>query len=160
MARVSFSKRVQTRGPAKGMEVRGRHFIARIEGTEELRAALADLEKKTRNEIAKAGIKAAGEVIQTEWRERVPVLDANYQRAVQTGQVRASKRGATGVVYPHDIPGVADDEQPYEYAHRLEYGDAGMAAQPSARPAFDASKDAAVEAAIDVMRPMVEDVGR
>jgi hypothetical protein len=96
-----------------------------------------------------------------EWQGRVPVLDANYQHSLEGAERAAkTKSGASGSVAPRRVSGLPDDEQPFAYAARLEFGDTDRAAEPSARPAFDASSDHAVEAAADVLATAAEGAAR
>jgi HK97 gp10 family phage protein len=136
-------------------------FAATIEGGPELATALARLDDAVRVRASKDALLAAGDVIATEWRSRVPVLDANYQAALDKAPRAAkTKAGASGSVAPRKVAGVPDDEQPVRYAGRLEFGDGDRAAEPSARPAFDATRERAVEAAVDVLERAVAGVTR
>jgi HK97 gp10 family phage protein len=136
-------------------------FAASVEGGPELAAALARLDDAVRVRAAKDAVLAAGDVISQEWRSRVPVLDAHYQAALDKApRAGKTKVGASGSVAPRKVAGVADDEQPVLYAGRLEFGDADRAAEPSARPAFDATRERAVEAAAEVLEQAVAGVTR
>ena len=100
-------------------------------------------------------------MLATEWRSRVPVLDANYQASLDAATRAAkTKVGASGSVAPRKVAGLADDDQPIRYAARLEFGDADRPAEPSARPAFDAVREQAVQAAADVLAKATESVAR
>jgi HK97 gp10 family phage protein len=136
-------------------------FGATLEGGPELAAALARLDDAVRVRAAKDAVLAAGDVIATEWRSRVPVLDANYQRSLEGAQRAAkTKAGASGSVPPRKVPGLPDGDQPVAYAARLEFGDADRPAEPSARPAFDTARDRAVQAVGDVLAKAAEGVAR
>jgi HK97 gp10 family phage protein len=136
-------------------------FQATLEGGPELAAALARLDDAVRVKASKDALLAAGGVLATEWRSRVPVLDANYQAALDKAPRAAKTRArASGSVAPRKVAGVADDEQPVLYAGRLEFGDADRAAEPSARPAFDATRERAVESAAEVLERAVAGVTR
>jgi HK97 gp10 family phage protein len=136
-------------------------FQATLEGGPELAAALARLDDAVRVQASKDALQAAGGVIATEWQTRVPVLDANYQRSLD-GATRAAKTkvGASGSVGPRKVAGLVDGDQPIAYAARLEFGDADRPAEPSARPAFDASAERAVQAAGDVLAKATDGVAR
>jgi len=136
-------------------------FQATLEGGPELAAALAKLDDAVRVKASKDALLAAGGVLAREWQGRVPVLDANYQRSLE-GAAKAgkTKAGASGSVAPRKVPGLADGDQPFAYAARLEFGDADSPAEPSARPAFDTSAGRAVQAAGDVIGKAAEGVAR
>jgi HK97 gp10 family phage protein len=141
-------------------------FSAHLEGGPELAKALANLEKGLRDELLKEVTLAGAEVIAEAWRNRVPIHDGNYRQAIEA-KSRAGKNGATGIVGVGAVPGVAKSQQPRWYAAVLEYGTSGSArarsgrgmgrraAQPSARPAFDTSKDRAVAAAEAKLRELI-----
>jgi HK97 gp10 family phage protein len=136
-------------------------FAASIEGGPELAAALARLDDAVRVRAAKDAVLAAGGVLAHEWRSRVPILDANYQHSLDAAtRAGKTKVGASGSVAPRKVAGVPDDEQPTRYAARLEFGDADRPAEPSARPAFDATREQAVQAAGDVLAKAAEGVAR
>ncbi len=119
-----------------------------------LMAALARLEIGLRGELLKDAVRDGGEVIVDAWKAKVPVLDANYQDSIRV-QARATKGGATGIVGVGPIRGLPRNEQPRWYAARLEYGDRSRGAQPSARPAFDTSKQRAGDAIEDKLRDLI-----
>ena len=136
-------------------------FQATLEGGPELAAALARLDDAVRVRAAKDAVLAAGGVLATEWRSRVPVLDANYQSSLDNAPRAAkTKFAASGSVAPRKVAGVPDDEQPTRYAARLEFGDADRPAEPSARPAFDTARERAVQAAGDVLAKAAVGVAR
>ena len=136
-------------------------FQATLEGGPELAAALARLDDAVRVKASREALLAAGGVLATEWRSRVPVLDANYQSSLDAAtRAGKTKAGASGSVAPRKVAGLADDEQPTHYAARLEFGDADRPAEPSARPAFDVARERAVQAAGDVLTEAVEGVAR
>lgn len=120
-------------------------FYAYLEGGPELAKALSDIDAKVKKQYGKDALMAGGKVIADDWAGRVPVLDGNYQQALQmpdTVKATGTSKGASGSVRPVFVPGVPDDEQPIAYAARLEFADG----EPSARPAFDASRDRAADA--------------
>jgi HK97 gp10 family phage protein len=136
-------------------------FQATLEGGPELAEALARLDEAVRVKASKDALQAAGVLIATEWRSRVPVLDADYQASLDAATRAAkTKAGAAGSVAPRKVAGLPDDEQPTRYAARLEFGDADRPAEPSARPAFDVSRERAVQAAGDVLATAAESVAR
>lgn len=151
---ATLSRKTFTYGKFKGQAVSGRHFTATVIGGPELARKLAELERTIQIEATRAGVEEMGRVLGNEWANRVPILEHHYQESINTKGVRVSKRGASGIVGPTKI-GVPDDEQPMAYSAVLEFGDRTRPAEPSARPAYDAKADAAVEAAVSVMREIV-----
>jgi hypothetical protein len=124
---------------------------AYIRGGPELVAKLQALDKKIRNEYAKAALTDGGTVIAEEWSRRAPVgtpPEDEHPGAYRDSlllpdaiRVRASKNGATGRISPGTVSGIEMDDQPRVYAPKLEFRDS----PPAARPAFDATKDEAVD---------------
>lgn len=156
MARgVSIARVIGRKGP------RATKFEGTLEGGPELAAAFTELEalvgakgKGGTKSAAREALLAGGRIIADSWAERVPVLDGNYQdalRAQDAVKAAGTATGAAGSVAPRRLEGVEDDAQPYLYAARLEFGDADRAAEPSARPAFDASAGAATQEVGDVL---------
>lgn len=129
-------------------------FNAYLEGGPELAAKLAALDKKVRNEFAKNALREGGLVIAEEWAAQVPVLDGHYRRSLQqddTVKVAATKNGASGSVRPTIVAGIPLNEQPILYAAKLEF-----TSEPSARPAFDASRDHAAQVTGDILGGLIE----
>ncbi len=130
----------------------GSRFNATLEGGPELAAKLNAMDIKIRKTVAAQALLAAGHVIAAEWASRAPVgtephdphPGAYRQSLEQEDTVRAkgSKWGALGSVSPGLVSGIDEGDQPRVYAAKLEFADG----EPSARPAFDASRQAATEA--------------
>jgi hypothetical protein len=124
---------------------------AAILGGPELAAKLAALDKRIRNDYAKAALMEGGKVIAQEWSRRAPVGQSPedehpgaYRDSLlqeDAVKVRASANGATGSVSPGTVSGIPLDDQPRVYAAKLEFVDA----EPAARPAFEAAKGQAAE---------------
>lgn len=160
MARIS--RQLITRGRRKG-QLADTKFVATLEGGPELMRKLQELDEAVRVKAAKEALMAAGQIIAGAWADRVPVLDQNYRNAMEQPsavKVAKTKSGASGSIGVRTLAGIEDDQQPYLYAPRLEYGDADRAAEPSARPAFDATSGQAVDAAEDILRRAAEGTAR
>lgn len=147
----------------------GSRVKAYLEGGPELDKALQTLERGLRDDLLKEATLAGGEVFAEEWAARVPVDEGDYQRSIKA-KSRAGKKGATALVAvdksyqggPGDTFGDINAR-----ATVLEYGTSGRgkartgrglgyrAARPSARPAFDAAKERAVQAVEDRLRELV-----
>jgi HK97 gp10 family phage protein len=155
---------------------KGAHGVttkAYLRGGPELMRRLQRLSDEVSERVAAQALLAGADVIADEWRARVPVKDGHYRNSI-TAASSPGKKGATGIVYPGDIPGLPDNEQPRRYAARLEWGSLrttkkmlkrglivpGRArrAQPSARPAFDAAKGRATDAIADELRDVLRRV--
>lgn len=94
---------------------------------------------------------AAGEEIKEVWRGLVPVDEGNYRDSL--GVSWLGKQGAAvGITW---LSGLDRNEQPVLYAKRLEFGDSEIQAQPSARPAVEQSRAAALEAGAEPLRAVV-----
>lgn len=123
-----------------------------LEGGPELAKALNELDAKIKRTYVKAALTAGGRVIADEWSTLVPVggppedeHPGAYRDSLrQPDAVKATgtKTGGIGSVKPGYVDGIDDGDQPRVYAPVLEFRDG----EPSARPAFDASRDRAVEA--------------
>lgn len=115
--------------------------------------------------VLASAAQAGGEVIRDEWRVLAPELEGHYRDSIQV-DVNPSAFGvlargeALATIYPHEVPGVPDAEQPFRYAGILEFGgqlsaaqhNAYIPAQPSARPALDNKGDEAIDAVEDRLR--------
>jgi HK97 gp10 family phage protein len=141
-----------------------------IRGGPELLAALQRLEMSIKDELLVKATQAGADVLKEAWKQRVPVLDANYRNAIEA-KAKPGKVGATGVVQVGQAP-VPDDEQPRAYAARLEFGSynttaamalsgtrgsgRGRVAQPSLRPAFDSCSGQMLDAMGDEVKRLIE----
>lgn len=136
----------------------GSRFNTVLLGGPELNAKLLALDAKIKKTVAAEALKAGGRVIADEWSARVPIGKAPddphpgaYRAALeQEDAVRAkgTKMGALGSVSPGVVAGIDEGDQPRVYAAKLEFADG----EPSARPAFDASRDRAGQAIEDTLR--------
>lgn len=127
-------------------------FRAYIEGGPALMAKLNALDLKIKKQVAGDALRAGGEVIRDAWAAAAPVGEAPadphpgaYRRSLEQPDavfVKPNKNGASGNVRPGYVAGIAEDDQPRVYAAKLEFRDG----EPSARPAFDSSRAAALVA--------------
>lgn len=153
--------------PYKGMETKSISFL--VDGPH-FAAQLRALDLKLGRIVARAAIKAAGEVIAEKWREKAAALNtsgrAEGHYAASIGVRTRSQtmddggggrmlRGANVVIAPYlPVGGVEDDEHPGRYAGVLEWGghlgpkqgNAYIPAQPTARPALEEAGPDAVDA--------------
>jgi hypothetical protein len=143
----------------------GTKFTAIIEGGPELARRLAALDLKIKKQASKEAVQAAGYEIATEWASRVPIGEppedehpGAYQRAMlddDAVRVRATANGASGVVSPALLYDLPVKQQPWIYAAVLEFGDAEREPRPSARAAFEAALNPALQVLGDVLRRFI-----
>lgn len=108
--------------------------------------------------VLKQAAEEAIEIFEDEWKKLAPYLDGHYQESLRA-EVDVQGKEVVASVYPHRVAGVPEDEQPYRYASKLEFGgmlgpnqrNAFIPAQPSMRPAFESKKDEAEDAAKKVI---------
>lgn len=140
-----------------------------VTGTDQLAAALKELEKQLTGPKAHEALEAGGRLIADEWARRVPEGEAPrdphpgaYRRALeseQAVQVGGTEGGTLSVtIGPANLDDLPFDEQPHAYAGVLEYGDADQSPQPSARPAIDSAAPKAVQVIKDKLEPVAEAV--
>ena len=153
----------------KGGRISESRFRATFEGGPQLATALGRLEEAMRVQAAKAAVGAMGAVLVPAWKARVPIEDRNYQNSIGL-RVRGTRTGASGSVTTRKLPDpvthegeTADEAQPIAYAAVFEFGgvvgsgnSVYIHAQPSARPAFDATREQMVSAAESVLRAAVD----
>lgn len=148
----------------------GSRVKAYLEGGPQLDAALQKLTRGLRDDLLKDATLAGGQVIAEEWKSRVPVDEGDYRNSI-TAKSRAGKKGATAIVaIDKGYDGGAGDsfKDISGRAVVLEWGTSGRgkatsgrgmgyrAAKPSARPAFDAARDRAIDAVEARLRELVE----
>jgi HK97 gp10 family phage protein len=143
-----------------------------LQGGPQLAAALNRVAKAVSDDACAQAVLAGGEVLAEEWKRTVPVKDGHYRNSI-TAVSSPGNKGATGLVYPADVPGLPDNEQPRRYAARLEFGSMaqtlkmlkrGQAAQPSRarkmqpslRPAFDNVHQGMVDAIADELGDIIQ----
>lgn len=136
-------------------------FSGYVEGGPELIAKLGELEEKVRKQYGKDALAKGGRVIADAWSEHAPIGQSPedphpgaYRKSLQQEDAVKSvgtKTGAIGSVKPGFVDGIASDDQPGVYAAKLEF-----TSDPSARPAFDASRDNATQAIADYLREVLQ----
>lgn len=131
---------------------------------------LASLAQRVSDEKMAQAVLAGGEALAVEWKRIVPVDEGHYRESI-TAVASPGRQGATGLVFPADVPGVPDNEQPRRYAARLEFGSLAQTKkqlqrgifpkgrarrmQPSLRPAFDNVHTRMVDAIADELRALL-----
>lgn len=167
--RAIYGTRISAPNPANGVTSATTRVYLR--GAAELSRALGRLKDGMNDDAMAQALLAPADVLKEAWAERVPVKDGNYRASI-TALASRGRVGATAVVFPADVPGVPDREQPRNYAARLEFGSFGFSkaafkrgtqgegrrrvAQPSMRPAYDANVGKMVAALEDELRHIIE----
>lgn len=146
----------------------------RIEGLKELAAALRALPEKVARNGLRAGVYAGAKVIQDEARLRAPVYTGpveqghpppgTLKRSIIMKQIREESGPRNQVFYVLVRSGKkyrkqgkkGDKSQDAFYWRWVEFGSMKMAARPFLRPAFEAKKQAAVEAMKEKLAERVE----
>lgn len=177
MARLYRAWNKRTGAPAETK------FVAFISNLPQFHAQMLAIEYKVARVVMRSGIKAAAEPIKEKWAELIPNTTGRgegYYRNSLKVRTRSTTRmgreedspgdsnivnrrvvtGGKAVIYPAQVPGVPDDEQPARYAGVLEYGGRLTPAQhssyipprPSARPAVELAGPAAVDALADELQ--------
>jgi HK97 gp10 family phage protein len=130
----------------------GTYFKGYLEGGPELAKKLAALGKGLRDELLVEATTAGAEVIAEEWRAQARSRygqgpgTAHFPDAIGI-RARPGKNGATAYVgLPNPVPQEPGEAHPREYGPALEFGKSHAPAQPTLRPAFDASKGKALDA--------------
>ncbi len=124
--------------------------MSKVLGLRHLRVEI----ERTNKELMEAedpAAMAAGIPIRDKWKSLVPVLDGNYRDSLEV--VWLGKKGAA--VGPTWQGHLEKNDQPIMYAKRLEFGESGVTAQPSARPTLEAAKAAAIEAGAEPFRTVI-----
>lgn len=92
--------------------------------------------------------RAGAEVLQEEWKERVPVLEGHYRDSITVVE-----QGPDAAVTVGPVAGVPPDEQPVLYAPKLEF-----TSHPALRPAIDAAGGRMGYAMESEVAEMIEEV--
>lgn len=148
----------------------------RLDGVEDLKAALVDASRQIRTRAVRNALREAGKVIQTAARAAAPVLKVpTSRRNVGTVKknilVRASKfarqagdegvyinvRGIRGKARVRKLGrgGAKNPNDPY-YWRFLEFGTRKMAARPFLRPAATSKGPEAIQKFMDSVVPQIE----
>lgn len=114
----------------------------RMEGLADLDRALSELPKATARNTLQRVLKKGAERVQEAWQPKVPVLSGHYQHSIIVGpsskltprQKRDAKKEGKHFAEMH--VGTSDPA-----GQQNEFGNINMAANPSGRPAWDATKD-------------------
>jgi len=172
MKALPFAKLTKGMNVTRRMNPSGSRVRAVILNAPQVMAQISKLSILVSGPIADRAVTNGGEVIRDKWRDLVQAQftsdrsEGNYERAiiVRKASVRETEegtlKGASVYIYPGTVAGVPEVDQPRHYAAVLEFGGQLSAAQhssvipatPTARPAFDASYEDAVDEVADTLR--------
>lgn len=133
----------------------------KLDGFKELAAAMRELPERVAKNALRSAVSSAAAVVRDEAKLRAPVDTGEMKRDIMIKRERDAKGGpmvATYSVYVRSgkksrLAGKKRNVQRDSFYWRfVEYGTAKMPAQPFMRPAFQAKK----EAAIDAMREKLD----
>ena len=145
-----------------------------IEGLKELQAALLELPKKTAKNALRSAVNAGASVIRKDARKRAPVYTGpvsaghpppgTLKRSVIQKYIRELSNDFQTTFYVTVRKGKKYREQGKKgnlsqdafYAYFVEYGTAKMTAKPFLRPAFEATKDEALQAMMAKLKERIE----
>lgn len=114
----------------------------KVEGLKELDFALGELPKATARNVLQRVLKKRAEPVQDVWQHTAPVLTGTYQHSIRVGPssklTSRQKRDAKkeGKYFAEIHIGTSDPA-----GMQLEYGNINMPADPSGRPAWNATQD-------------------
>lgn len=125
-------------------------------GMDDLRVKLEVLGEKVGFEAAHQAVFEAAKVIETEWKQRIagqPWKDSegNFELSIEARYIKSRRKNAAAATVARRWIAVPKNEQPLWYGGKLEFGSSTQAAHPTGRPAFDASKDAALAKAQGIL---------
>jgi HK97 gp10 family phage protein len=124
--------------------------VVKLEGFQEIDAALAQFPKATgRNVMRRAAVNAL-EPIAEGMRQRAPVDDADLRNSIEVSTKRPRRHRKLAEVEAYAGPGR------HPQAHLQEFGTNHHAPQPFARPAWDAEKDGILPALGDELWSEIE----
>jgi HK97 gp10 family phage protein len=115
----------------------------KIEGADEIDAALKRMATVTRREVVERALLAGGEEIAAEARRLVPADTGNLRASIIASTTAKGMNSAGGSSGSGDVKVFVGPEQGREaehdgfYGHMVEFGTNDTAAEPFMRPAFD-----------------------
>jgi HK97 gp10 family phage protein len=118
-------------------------------GMDDLKVKLATIQEKVGFEAAHTAMFEAAKVIEAEWKARIrsqpwKESEGNFEMSIEARYIKSRRKNAAEATVARRWIAVPKNEQPLWYGNKLEFGTSTQPAHPTGRPAFDASKDAAV----------------
>lgn len=150
------------------------NITVEIEGLKELQAALLELPRKTAKNALRSAVNAGAAVVRKEARQKAPVYTGavsaghpppgTLKRSVIQKFIKEQSNDFQSTFYVTVRKGKkyrgqgkkANLSQDAYYAYFVEYGTAKMAAQPFLRPAFEATKEQALQAMLTKLKERIE----
>jgi hypothetical protein len=131
-----------------------------LEGYDELKAKFQTMDELIGFDAAHEAMFAAAKVIEVEWKGRVAAQpwehsEGHYESSIEARYIKSRRKHAAAATVARRWIGVPKEEQPLWYGQRLEFS-----GHPTARPAFDAAKDRALDAAKEVIVRALQELVR
>lgn len=121
-------------------------MIVKVEGLADLDKALSELPKATARNTLQRVLKRRAEPVKEAWQQNAPVLTGHYERSIIVGPssrlTARQKRDAKkeGKYFAEIHIGTSDPA-----GQQNEFGNSHMPANPSGRPAWEATKDGTLD---------------
>lgn len=124
-------------------------------GGKELSDALQELPRKLENKVLRKALRQGGNILLKKARSLAPVKTGALKRGIK---LRIDLRNGPAAIITVKIPGKGKTKGggPY-YGSFIELGTKDMVAHPFLRPAFDATKEQALEKFINVLNDGIEE---
>jgi len=119
-----------------------------VQGLKELERKLLEMSPKLAKNALRAAVAAGARVVAAEARKNVPVDSGTLRRSIYTKQIREESGDTQQTFYVGARQGKKEQAKKRDgwYFPFVEFGTEKMAARPFMRPAFESTKDAAVQA--------------
>jgi len=119
-----------------------------VHGLKELERKLLEMSPKLAKNALRAAVAAGARVVAAEARKNVPVDSGTLRRSIYTKQIREESGDTQQTFYVGARQGKKEQAKNRDgwYFPFVEFGTEKMAARPFMRPAFESTKDAAVQA--------------
>jgi len=119
-----------------------------VHGLKELERKLLEMSPKLAKNALRAAVAAGARVVAAEARKNVPVDSGTLRRSIYTKQIREESGDTQQTFYVGARQGKKEQAKKRDgwYFPFVEFGTEKMAARPFMRPAFESTKDAAVQA--------------
>lgn len=119
--------------------------VFKLDGDRDLERALGELPKAVARNALQRTLKKRAEPVREAWQQLAPVLTGHYEHSIIAGPssklTRRQRKDAkkAGKFFAEIHVGTSDPA-----GQQNEFGNSRMAANPSGRPAWDSTKDAAL----------------
>ena len=136
--------------------------IQSVTGLKELQKALAELPQGIARNVLRGAVNAGATVIKAEAKVRAPALSGILKRSLYQKQIREKSNLLLQTFFVGVRQGRSSKKTKKGvldafYARFVEFGTSKMPAHPFMRPAFEAKKEAAVQAIKDYLTKRIPD---